>query len=86
MVSFYEYLSGSGAFNIPQLDADVWNLYESQYAKKAQSELDEDQVEMNVPFLTSSVLDNAELVFTIDQLYEQLGQHSGSTEKPEPCQ
>jgi len=41
---------------------------------------------MNVPFLTSSVLDNAELVFTIDQLYEQLGQHSGSTEKLEPCQ
>ena len=32
MLNFYEYLSGSGQFNIPQLQPDLWHRYQEQYA------------------------------------------------------
>lgn len=31
LINFYEYLSGTGAFNINELATDVWNLYDRQY-------------------------------------------------------
>ena len=74
-MNFYEYLSGSGSFNIDEIAADVWNLYDRQYNTASNEDL---------PFIQSKLHNNEDLVFMIDQLYQQLHQETGTIEKPEP--
>lgn len=61
LMSFYEYLSGSGAFNIPQLAPDMWHRYEDQYAAQAQCEVDQ-EVAQDIPFINIKLLENPEFV------------------------
>lgn len=69
MLNFYEYLSTSGAFNIPQLAPEMWHRYEDQYAA---GNTDEEQASLNVPFINIKLQQNAELVQMVDQMYKSV--------------
>jgi len=66
MLNLYEYISGSGAFNIPQLAPDMWNKYAEQYDKADESL---DQI-TNVPFIDIKLQENAEMIHILDMLYK----------------
>lgn len=60
MLNFYEYLSGSGAFNIPQLQPDLWHRYQEQYERTV------DQEDSQVPFIDVKMQENGELIHMLD--------------------
>jgi hypothetical protein len=66
LLSFYEYLSGSGSFNIPQLDPAMWHSYEDQYGQQ-----DDENAALGVPFIGIKLQDNGELVSMVEKLYNQ---------------
>lgn len=68
VLNFYEYLSGSGQFNIPQLQPDLWHRYQDQYEASACQ--DQQQNESQVPFIDIKMQQNGELVHLLDSLYK----------------
>lgn len=69
MLNFYEYLSGSGQFNIPQLQPDLWHRYQDQYEAAAQDQ--QQETSPQVPFIDIKLQENGELVHLLDSLYKQ---------------
>jgi predicted GTPase len=66
MQNFYEYLSGSGAFNIPNLHQQLWQQYQAKYGEAEDS---------NIPFISYKMQENTDLIKVIEQLYTRQQEH-----------